>query len=313
MNSVNLNVVLVVVLVFTVALLLSVPYCTRTQHQRKHMAYVRASRQLQLAPSPLRERRLLSRLQHSGGTVVPKRIFQTWHSTDMAPRMKEATETLRAAHPDFEYVFMNDRQCRQFIADNFDASVVDAFDALIPGAYKADLWRLCVLYKLGGIYVDIKYIPVKPFTFRDLLDGPHFTKDRKYMGLEGIYNAFMVCPPGDARLLSCILHVVQNVQQRFYGTSPLAISGPALVAEHIDINGDDVDLKYVVLFSATSANYMYVTYRKYVPFFTKPLLRCYKGYREDQKKNQLKHHYGSLWKQRKIYNDHEQQQQQDGK
>ena len=50
-----------------------------------------------------------------------------------------------------------------FIKNNYPVDVLEAFNKLIPGAYKADLWRYCVLYKLGGIYLDIKYSCVNNF------------------------------------------------------------------------------------------------------------------------------------------------------
>ena len=31
----------------------------------------------------------------------------------------------------------------------------EAYDALIPGAFKADLFRYCVLFIYGGVYADI--------------------------------------------------------------------------------------------------------------------------------------------------------------
>ena len=45
--------------------------------------------------------------------------------------------------------------CREFIKVNFNPLVLKAYDTLIPTAYKADLFRLCVLYINGGIYGDL--------------------------------------------------------------------------------------------------------------------------------------------------------------
>ena len=47
--------------------------------------------------------------------------------------------------------------CREFIKNNFDLDILNAYDILKPGAFKADLWRCCILYIYGGIYLDIKY------------------------------------------------------------------------------------------------------------------------------------------------------------
>jgi len=54
------------------------------------------------------------------------------------------------------YLF-NDSDCRAFIMREYPPDVLTAYDRLIPTAFKADLWRYCVLYKYGGMYLDVKY------------------------------------------------------------------------------------------------------------------------------------------------------------
>ncbi len=58
---------------------------------------------------------------------------------------------------DCVYYLYNDADCRAFIRSAFPPAVVAAYDRLIPTAFKADLWRYCVLYKFGGVYLDVKY------------------------------------------------------------------------------------------------------------------------------------------------------------
>ncbi len=53
------------------------------------------------------------------------------------------------------YLFC-DSDCRSFIAREYPPDVLMAYDRLIPTAFKADLWRYCVLYKYGGVYLDVK-------------------------------------------------------------------------------------------------------------------------------------------------------------
>jgi mannosyltransferase OCH1-like enzyme len=79
--------------------------------------------------------------------------------------MQECVDKLKKDNPEFEYHFYDDNQCREYIKDNFNKDVLHAFDKLIPGAFKADLWRYCILYKKGGIYLDIKYQCENNFKF----------------------------------------------------------------------------------------------------------------------------------------------------
>ncbi len=99
-------------------------------------------------------------------------IFQTWHTTyppsSLPPKMRETVNQIIAANPECDHQLFNDTECRNFIRDNFPQQVLTAYDTLIPTAFKADLWRYCILYKHGGIYLDIKYKPVNNFKFIDL-------------------------------------------------------------------------------------------------------------------------------------------------
>ena len=70
--------------------------------------------------------------------------------------------------------------CRDFIAKHFSEEVVYTFDKLKPGAYKADLWRYCVMYITGGIYLDIKMCPVNGFRFDYLLKIINYLFKDKY-------------------------------------------------------------------------------------------------------------------------------------
>jgi len=44
--------------------------------------------------------------------------------------------------------------CDEFIKDNFEEVVYDAYSRLPMDVMKADLWRYCIIYKYGGIYAD---------------------------------------------------------------------------------------------------------------------------------------------------------------
>jgi mannosyltransferase OCH1-like enzyme len=209
--------------------------------------------------------------------------------------MKECVDSLKNDNPEFKFYLFDDNDCREFIKQNFENKVLDAFDTLIPGAYKADLWRYCILYKLGGIYLDIKYRCVKGFKLITLMNEEHFVRDMFHDDNSlSVYNAFMVCKPNNIIMLQCINKIVENVTNRYYGNSPLSVTGPRMM---------------IGLFSPSykrQLNEMYHTddndNNYYIVYKSCYILMIYPEYRREQDNYKNKAHYGISWSQKEIYN-----------
>ena len=73
-------------------------------------------------------------------SVIPLKIFQTWHTKNLPPKMEDAVKRIKIANPGFDHHLFDDDDCREFIKNNYPPIVLETFDKLIPGAYKADLW-----------------------------------------------------------------------------------------------------------------------------------------------------------------------------
>jgi mannosyltransferase OCH1-like enzyme len=228
--------------------------------------------------------------------VVPLKIFQTWHTKDLPPLMAENVKILKNSHPHFEYFLFDDDDCRRFIQTHFNNDVLEAFDTLIPGAYKADLWRYCVLYIHGGIYLDIKYQIVEGFRLIVLTEKEHFVCDREENGIQGIYNGVMVCKQGNPILLQCIQQIVKNVKDRFYGLNYLQPTGPQLLSLFLDPSHKDVDL-FLHILENEKKTLNYIIVNKDNIYY----LQSYDEYRREQNIYSKEIHYDYLWRHRNIY------------
>jgi len=222
--------------------------------------------------------------------VIPANIFQTWHSKNLPPLMRAATIYLQKVNPNFKYYLYDDNDCYTFIQDNFDSEVLHAYESLIPGAFKADLWRYCILYKYGGVYLDIKYIPMKSFKMIALTEKEHFCLD---IDNNGIYNAIMVCKAGNPILKKAIQQIVDNVHTKFYGSDRLEPTGPGLLSRYFSGNEKRrIDMKHVF---HGSIEYRYILFNNYYVF------QSYSGYLQEHDKYKKVDYYGNLWNQRNIY------------
>lgn len=231
-----------------------------------------------------------------GLPVIPLNIFQTWHTKHLPPFMAKCVASLKRDNPEFTHYLFDDKDCRKYIYDNYNEDVGNAFDSLIPGAYKADLWRYCVLYKEGGIYLDIKYKCVDGFKLMELTDDEYFVKDRPdfIRGRKAIYNAFMVCKAGNTILKKCIDEVVANVRIKYYGSNPLEPTGPMMMVKLFTPNlfGKQILTHNTDIYD----DYFIIRNNK------EKILTVYSEYREEQKKEEHTKYYDLLWRERNIYN-----------
>ena len=233
-------------------------------------------------------------IKNTYNSVIPLNIFQTWHTKKLPIKMFENIYKMRKIHQGFNYYLFDDNECREFIKTNFDSDVLYAFDKLIPGAYKADLWRYCVLYKQGGIYLDIKFKCVNGFNLIALTEKEHFVND---LNQKGIYNALISCKPGNEILLKCINKIVENAKNNNYGESMLHPTGPMLMDSFFDKKlKDNIEIKLETAEINKSHQHL-------INYNDKFILAIYDNYREEQKFAQKNDHYSILWNNKKIYNN----------
>jgi hypothetical protein len=63
-------------------------------------------------------------------------------------------------NPDYEIKLYDDAMIRAFLLEEYGEIYVDLFNYLQDGPIKADFWRVCILYKYGGVYSDIDNMPL---------------------------------------------------------------------------------------------------------------------------------------------------------
>ena len=233
-------------------------------------------------------------LKSEYNSIIPLHLYTCWHTKDLPPLMKANYDYLVESNPKISFHLYDENDCREFIQDNFEQDVVDAYDGIIPDAYKADLWRYCVLYVNGGIYMDIKYKCVNNFKFISLTEEEFFVRDRP----EGVvYNALIVTLPKNDILLKCINQIVENVKNKYYGENPLYPTGPGLLGNYFTYDErKDMKLYFKDSFVENKLDKYYIVKNDGI------ILTYYNGYREEQSKYQKLKNYSTLWDEKNIYN-----------
>lgn len=88
--------------------------------------------------------------------IIPRIVHQTWFeqlSPTKYPNMSRLVQSF--VRSGWEYKFYTDAQAGDFLTEHFPKEIREAYDALRPGAFKADLFRYCVLLIHGGVYADV--------------------------------------------------------------------------------------------------------------------------------------------------------------
>lgn len=89
----------------------------------------------------------------------PKVIYLCNKTLD---KMDIMAKKWKGLNPDYEIVLYDNAMCEKFLLDNYGQLYKDIFDFLKDGPIKADFWRICILYKYGGVYSDIDSLPLVP-------------------------------------------------------------------------------------------------------------------------------------------------------
>jgi len=167
--------------------------------------------------------------------MIPRKLFQTWETKPLSDEFKTLPQSWIDHNPTYEYILFDKDDRYNFIKENFDASVLNAYCKIVPGAYKADLWRYCVLYIHGGVYADIDTIckcsiddflneTIKFITVVDITNQVGYN----------LFNSFIATIPKHPIMLDCIKRIVYNVEHKIIKNS-LDFSGPGVLGKATNI------------------------------------------------------------------------------
>ena len=157
-------------------------------------------------------------------------IFQFWHSAppaDVGRYVGMWQDDQR-----FEHRLYDDQMARELIVSTGDLEVVDAFDQSHVPAMRSDIFRYCVLYLFGGIYVDVALTPCG-----DLMElynrcnaGLLLTRVRRFpSGTLNIANGFMIMKNPRTRLMYNLLKAATFNVTRKTSNNVWQVTGPYIL------------------------------------------------------------------------------------
>jgi mannosyltransferase OCH1-like enzyme len=230
--------------------------------------------------------------------IIPHYFFQIWiNEENTVPSLiKQSFDRIQQDNPEFECQLYNKNDCIKFLETHYNEDVQRAYHAIIPGSFKADLMRYCILYMKGGIYLDAKMKPINGFKLMDVTDKEYFTKDFESSG-GGIANAFIVCKQSNPILLNAINTIVKHVDEEFYGNSPLEPTGPLLLKKQF--TEEELNNLEYTLTRHSSTPVLIIS--KEPDNMELAILEKNEELVSEQRKNSTTMDYGHFWSNRTMY------------
>jgi len=171
---------------------------------------------------------------------IPQWLIKTGPLPANTTSVRVLLELARARnHGRVQVRYFTDVQSREHVRAHCGERALAAYDTLVPGSYKADLFRYCILWSDGGVYGDLAHRYHVPL--HELVDFERddlvLARDRlmynhhvlAHPGVTPMQISFMAATPRHPLLKLAIDEVIKNVEARYYGRSELDITGPFLM------------------------------------------------------------------------------------
>jgi hypothetical protein len=98
---------------------------------------------------------------------IPKTLIQTAKNYDVLPEeIKDNIRRLKSSNSDWAYLFFDDEQMKSYLQRNLEPYEWELLQEVNPryGVVLADIFRYLIIYKEGGVYLDVKSTAMKPLS-----------------------------------------------------------------------------------------------------------------------------------------------------
>lgn len=182
--------------------------------------------------------------------TTPKIIHQTWKSkTDIPENLQEFQETIRKYHPDYRIIMYDDNDLRNVVKDNFP-QYLPRYDSFKKVIERVDFARYAILYKYGGVYLDMDVSSLKSLDdFVDMKKVVFGTEPKEHMRLYPehkyvVCNAVMISPPGEEVWLKIMDYIAEHYS---FSKQPVQNTGPIAVTDALIANSNQLDQSRIVI------------------------------------------------------------------
>jgi len=176
-------------------------------------------------PIPLFSKRKLS----NKVSKVPRIIWQTNYSNQSTLPVYLNYLFNRLMSLSYEYHYVSTEERLSYIKENAREDVYNCYKRLNDGAAQADLWRLIVLHKEGGVYLDIDANFVWPLS--KMIKNEDEAVYLRIKNNTEITNYFIASAPGNKNLQCAIDLIVSKIEKNNTEGGVYNMTGPGILNE----------------------------------------------------------------------------------
>jgi mannosyltransferase OCH1-like enzyme len=172
---------------------------------------------------------------------IPRIVWQTNYTAQVTLPIYLNYLWNRLMSPTHEYRFYDDEACDAFIRLEFSPDTYASWSRLQIGAAKADFWRVLVLLRHGGLYMDMDAglcWPAEGLVSSE--DSDLFIRNPD----GALTNFFIASAPGSSLLSALADRIMKNIKENTL-KSVFDLTGPTVLIEII--NNDDANIEHTRL------------------------------------------------------------------
>lgn len=176
-----------------------------------------------------------TRTQESISKVIPKKIYQAWHDKKIKPAFQNYIDKMLRMNPDYEYELFGEEDMDAFILENYDDYVYSSYKKIKLITARVDFWRYLILYKRGGVYLDVDSTFRRPL--KELIregDNAVLTREPNIPYGEYVQWALIFCP-GHPILKQVIENVLYNINTNRFPNNVGRMTGPLPFTDAVDL------------------------------------------------------------------------------
>ena len=216
-------------------------------------------------------------------------ILQTNNENKISINKFYSINSILSYMPDINYTFYKENDRINFIS-SINQVLLNIYNKLNVGAYKADFFRALYIYINGGLYLDCKNILY--CNLNNILNKNEcYVQDLN----SGICNGFIYCSlKKDIKIKNYLIEMIYNIFNSLYLSSCLEITGPYLFTKFIN---DNIYLKNNIINNDWKNSY-------FTDINTNNIVIkvSYNNY-YDENNYLMNNHYSTLYEQRNVYNN----------